>query len=336
MRIPSSRRSKRVPPLGCVLNGTVHASSSSPNHVRAPPADANDKGFDDGNDPKAINDNHERDVCIHHEPMLKFDESVNKENIIPSYEDKSNRVGCDGSKHELYSITNIDVTEAIERTKNVNALIENKEHCTEGSIKEIGHSFRTHGTIKRGAEEKIDDKESQLVIGEMDPPTNEDSDDLDNFPFFSQQIKLEKEIRAIPLPCNVVLDSSASSQRSCENNSRESLISDGERDEAVEIIEIKDPNKRLRHCRFHCTEHKFIADVSFNWMVTLCVCAQSFFSPHNFQIRSKCTEASWNPKLRPLVAEAKIINKLFCDLCYCYGKLTVSIVAKPSVLLILV
>jgi len=65
------------------------------------PPDANDEGFGDGNDPKAINSNHERDVCIHHEPVLKFDESVNKENIIPC-EDKSNRVGCDGSKQRQH------------------------------------------------------------------------------------------------------------------------------------------------------------------------------------------------------------------------------------------
>ena len=182
---------------------------------------------------------------------------------------------------------NSDSTETIERTKIMNELIENKDKSTEGGIKETGHLFRTHGKIKRGAEEKIDDKENQLVIGEMNPRTNEESDDLDRFPFFSQQIRLEEENRAIPLPCfyNVILDSSASSQRSCENNS-ESLSSDGKSDEAVEIIEIKDHNKPLPHCRFHCTEYKFIFDVNFNWMFTLCVCAQSFFSPHHFQIRS--------------------------------------------------
>ena len=67
---------------------------------------------------------------------------------------------------------NSDSTETIERTKIMNELIENKDKSTEGGIKETGHFFRTHGKIKRGAEEKIDDKENQLVIGEMNPRTN--------------------------------------------------------------------------------------------------------------------------------------------------------------------
>ena len=105
-----------------------------------PPQDANDNGLGDANGPEAFPSNHERDVCIHQKSVMKFDESVNKENIIQC-ESKSNRVGCDRSKHEHYSITNSDSIETIGRTKEEKELTDNKDNCTEGSIKETGHFF---------------------------------------------------------------------------------------------------------------------------------------------------------------------------------------------------
>ena len=74
-------------------------------HQTMPTQDANDNGLGDANGPEAFPSNHERDVCIHQKSVMKFDDSVNKENIIQC-ESKSNRVGCDRSKHEHYSITN--------------------------------------------------------------------------------------------------------------------------------------------------------------------------------------------------------------------------------------